>query len=88
MAWQIEFLESANRALIKLDKKIQFRILNFLRERIKENPRCIGKPLVGRYAVCWRYRVGDYRIITKHENNQLIILVIEIWHRREIYKMM
>jgi mRNA interferase RelE/StbE len=51
-----------------------------------DNPKQIGKALQGELSEYWAYRVGDYRILTTHENNQLIILVVEIGHRKEVYK--
>ena len=51
------------------------------------DPRIHGKPLGGDRSGQWRYRVGDYRIIANIEDNRLIILVIAIGHRREIYKL-
>ncbi len=51
-----------------------------------DNPRDLGAALSGRLAGHWRYRVGDYRIICKIEDETITILVIEIGHRREIYR--
>ncbi|MDR3346095.1 MAG: type II toxin-antitoxin system RelE/ParE family toxin [Campylobacteraceae bacterium] len=50
-----------------------------------ENPRSRGKALVGNLSGLWRYRVEDYRLICKIEDNHFIILVIEIGHRNSIY---
>ena len=50
-----------------------------------EDPRLYGKPLSANRAGQWRYRIGDYRIIAKIEDEKLIILVISIGHRRDIY---
>lgn len=60
----------------------------FLENRLAllDNPKQIGKALQGELSEYWAYRVGDYRILTKHENNQLIILVVEIGHRKEVCK--
>jgi mRNA interferase RelE/StbE len=46
----------------------------------------VGKPLTGSLKGYWRYRVGDYRIICELRDEELLILVIEIAHRREVYK--
>ncbi len=52
-----------------------------------ENPRNIGQKLHGKtLGEFLRYRVGDYRIIAKIEDDRLVVLVIEIGHRREIYR--
>lgn len=51
-----------------------------------DNPRMIGKALEGNRKGYWRYRVGNYRIIVKISDKELIILATEIGHRREIYR--
>ena len=89
MAWKIEFSAQAARELDKLDPPQAKRILNFLRERLAplENPRSIGQALRGsELGEFWKYRVGDYRLICKIEDDQVLILVLRIGHRREIYR--
>jgi mRNA interferase RelE/StbE len=89
MAWKIEFSVEADRELSKLDPQHAKRILKFLRDRVAslENPRRLGKPLQGsRLGEFWRYRVGDYRLICKIEDDRLLVLVLSIGHRKEIYR--
>ena len=75
------------RALRKMDKQAARRIRGELEEIAKlEDPRSRGKALVGNLAGLWRYRVGDYRIVCDIENNRLVILVVDVAHRREVYK--
>ena len=89
MAWTIELTSTATRQLSKLDKPVAKRIRAFLRDRVAKlsNPRSIGQKLQGKtLGEFWKYRVGDYRIITTIEDDRLVVLVIEIGHRREIYR--
>ena len=89
MAWKIELADTAQRQLEKLDKAIANRIAKFLRGRLAllENPRSIGEALKSeRFGELWKYRVGDYRLIAKIEDQRLVILVVTIGHRREIYR--
>ena len=88
LVWTVEFLKSADKALQKLPRDIQTHITRFLRERVLSlpDPRMIGEALHGDKAGRWRYRVGDYRIICKIEVHKMIILVIELGHRSDIYK--
>ena len=89
MVWQIELTQTARKQLEKLDKQTARRITSFLRERVMplENPRSIGKALVGAlFGSYWRYRVGDDRIICEIQDGKLCILVIEVGNRREIYR--
>jgi mRNA interferase RelE/StbE len=88
MAWSIEFSEDADRDFSKLDKSVQRRIFHYLHERIAsaQDPRDFGKPLLHELAGLWRYRVGDYRILCRIEDEKLTVLVVEIDHRSKIYK--
>lgn len=89
MAWRIEFDRAAERELGKLDPQVAKRILLFLQERVSnlEDPRSIGEALKGsRLGDFWKYRVGDYRIISSIEDGALRILVVKIGNRREVYR--
>jgi mRNA interferase RelE/StbE len=88
MAWKIEFDPAALKELSKLDKPVEQRILKFLRERVArlDDPRQIGASLQGALSGFWKYRVGDYRIICSLEDDRLVVLVLRIGHRREVYK--
>ena len=88
MKYQVVFTEKAKKQLKKLDKHISSLILGWLEKNIQncENPRIHGKGLVENKSGQWRYRVGDYRIISEIQDNKVIILVLEIGHRKEIYK--
>ena len=87
MTFHVEFTESARKELKKLDKYTQKIILLWLNKHLEGcvDPRVHGKPLTANRVGQWRYRIGDYRVIAKIEDNKLIILVIAIGHRREIY---
>ncbi|ADE15612.1 addiction module toxin, RelE/StbE family [Nitrosococcus halophilus Nc 4] len=89
MAWQIELSGLAQKNLHGLDKQIAERILRFLNDRIAklDDPRSIGDPLKGaKLGEFWKYRVGDYRIIADIQDSELLILVVRIGNRREVYK--
>ena len=87
-AWSVEFDDRARRELRKLDLQAQKEILRYLRERIagSSDPRQFGKPLRLNLAGLWLYRVGDYRLICRFEENRLVVLVIKVAHRREVYE--
>ncbi len=89
MAWKIELSVQVDRELGNLDAQQSKRILKFLHERLArlEPPRSIGQALQGsKLGEFWKYRVGDYRPICKIEDNRLLILVLRVVHRREIYR--
>ncbi len=87
--WKIELSQEADRLLDKLDPQIARRIMKYLHERVAQldNPRSIGEALHGsKLGEFWRYRVGDYRIICSIEDKLVLILVLRIGHRREVYE--
>ncbi|MBQ4566736.1 MAG: type II toxin-antitoxin system RelE/ParE family toxin [Desulfovibrio sp.] len=89
MTWNIEISPDARKDLAKIGTAEAQRILKFLyhRVRLMANPRQTGKQLTGAsLSGLWRYRVGDYRILCMIEDQKICILVVEIGHRREIYK--
>jgi len=88
LAWRIKFSGRAVRQLRKLDPVQARRIRDFLRQRLAllDDPRRIGKPLKGELAELWRYRVGDYRLICEIQDDRLVVLVIRIAHREQVYR--
>jgi len=89
MAWSVELAESADRELGKLDPQQKKRILKFLHQRLAkvDDPRTLGEALQGpRLGEFWKYRVGDYRLICKIEDDRMVVLVLRVGHRKEIYR--
>jgi len=87
MSWDCKISERARKQLKKLGHAAQVEIISYLEKRIQgdANPRRFGKPLIGDLAGLWRYRVGSYRIICKIEDNKLIVLVVAVGDRKNIY---
>jgi mRNA interferase RelE/StbE len=88
VGWTIEFRPNARDELRKLDRSVQRRLLNYLEQRViaSGDPRRLGKPLRGALGEFWSYRVGDYRIISLIEDKRLVVVVISVGHRRDIYR--
>lgn len=89
MVWRIEVSETAEKQLAKLDRPAAKRIRAFLRERIAvlDNPRSIGDALKGsELGEFWKYRVGDWRLICQIKDKQVVITVITLGNRREVYR--
>ena len=89
MTWTVEYTDTARKALRKLDRTAARRILDYMDERVAAavDPRASGKALTGpSLGSFWRYRVGDYRIICDVQDSVLRVLVLEIGHRREVYR--
>ena len=82
----VAYTALALKQLKKMDKQFSKRILDYMDEVAKlENPRERGKMLVGNLIGFWRYRVGDYRVLCKIKDNELVITVVDVGHRREVY---
>ena len=88
VGWKIRFDKRAFRELERLSAENKRRVQAFLDDRLlpSNNPRAFGKALTGEFSGMWRYRVGDIRIVVRIIDNELVILVIAIGHRRAIYR--
>jgi len=89
MAWRIELSGLAQKNLRGLDAQTAARILRFLNDRIAplDDPRGIGEALKGdKLGGFWKYRVGDHRIIADIQDGALLILVVRIGNRRDVYR--
>lgn len=88
MAWTIDYAETAKGQLRKLDKQTARRIVDSMDERIAglEDPRSTGKALTGPLGGLWRYRVGDCRVICDIQDSALRVLVVQVGHRRDVYR--
>jgi mRNA interferase RelE/StbE len=83
MAWQVSILPPAAKKLSKLDRPVAKRIGKAI-SGLAQNPRPAGcKKLVSVDA--WRIRIGDWRVIYQIQDRRLIVLVVRIGHRREVY---
>lgn len=85
--YKVAYTPKAIKSLRKLDKYTRNLIYAWIDKNLAdcENPRIHGKGLVGNKAGQWRYRIGDYRMICEIEEEKIVILVLEIGHRRNVY---
>lgn len=84
MIYSITIKESAFKALSKIDTLHRLRLFDAI-EKLKTNPNA-GSVLKGEFSGLRRIRIGDYRIVYEVQNEQLVILVVRVAHRREVYK--
>ena len=87
MKYKVVVTDTAKKQLKKLDKFIAGMIIGWLKKNLEgcNDPRQHGKALTANRSGQWRYRVGDYRIIAEIQDDKIIILILTIGHRREIY---
>jgi len=89
LVWAIEFDEAAKKELAKLDRQVAKRLLDFLKQRVisLKDPRSVGQALKGsKLGEFWKYRVGDFRIIASIQDQKMIILILRVGNRGEIYR--
>jgi mRNA interferase RelE/StbE len=89
LVWRIEFDASARKEIERLDRPVARRLVRFLKDRlaVADDPRSLGQALKGeRFGEFWKYRVGDYRVIARIEDQQVLILVIRVGHRSAVYR--
>lgn len=85
--YRVVFTEQAKKQFSKLDHFTQRMILQWIEKNLEgcSDPKAHGKALSANRTGQWRYRIGDYRILVLIKDNELVILVIKIGHRREVY---
>lgn len=83
----VEYTRTAKKKLSKMDAKISKRITDWIKKNLEgcENPRLYGSPLKGSLRNYWRYRVGDYRIIVDIQDNRIVIMIVDVDNRNNIY---
>lgn len=88
MGWTIEVSKAARKQLDAFDPVARARIIAYLETRVltAADPRQLATRLVGADSPNWRYRVGDYRIVVRFEDQRMVILVVRVAHRREVYR--
>jgi len=87
MSYKVEYSKAAEKQIKKLDNYTKVMLTSWITKNLVgcEDPRSHGKALKGNLKNQWRYRVGNYRILCDIEDNRLVILVISVGHRRDIY---
>ncbi len=86
--YKVIFEKNAVKQLKKIDVAQQKMIYGYIKKNLEgtSTPRMSGKALKGNLKEYWRYRVGDYRIIAEIDDCEIKIIIIEIGHRKDIYK--
>ncbi len=85
MVYKVSYLDSIEEDLKKLDKSIAKKILNRIETYLAKDPKGLGKSLKGDFQGYWRYRWGDYRVIYKIAEKEILIYILRISHRKEVY---
>ena len=83
--YKVVYLDQVEEDLKKLDKTTVKKILARVEAYLAKDPKGLGKPLKGDFQGCWRYRWGDYRVIYKISEHEILIIILRISHRKEVY---
>lgn len=83
--YKVVWTKKAQGGLKKLDFSTAQRLVSKVENYLIKNPQQLGKPLTFPYKGCYRYRLGDFRVIYQIKERELIVLVLKAGHRREIY---
>jgi mRNA interferase RelE/StbE len=88
LVYSVEYSKEAQKILKKMDRGSAQRIVAWMRDRVSncENPRLWGEALVGEFSGLWKYRIGTFRLVCEIQDEKLVVLVVELGHRKEIYK--
>lgn len=83
--YKVVYLDQVEEDLKKLDKSTVKKILNRIETYLAKDPKGLGKPLKGEFLGYWRYRWGDYRVIYRIAEREILILILRIGNRKEVY---
>ncbi len=86
--WRLVFSKKADKQLAKMDPGVRRIVVAWLLKNVDgcDDPRQHGKGLTGNLSGVWRYRIGDFRILCEIRDEELVVLALEVGHRREVYK--
>lgn len=86
MTYKLLISDDVSKKIKKMDKHLALMLTREMKAKLDglENPRSIGKALVGQYKGLWRYRIGAYRVICDIRDDELIVLAIDVGHRKNI----
>jgi len=87
MIYEISTTDKFDKSFKKLDRQAQRIIKTWIEKNLMkcDDPRVHGKALTANRSGQWRYRVGDYRILAEIHDNKLVLILIDVGHRKDIY---
>ena len=83
--YKVVYLDSVEEDLRKLDKALAKKILSRIETYLASDPQGLGKPLKGEFQGYWRYRWGDYRVIYRIAEREILVIILRISHRKDVY---
>jgi mRNA interferase RelE/StbE len=88
VAWQIKFEKIAAKQMMKLDKSVSKKIIDYLRNKVSilPDPKTLGSALIGDKSGLWRYRIENHRVICQIKQKEIVITVLQVGHRKYVYR--
>jgi mRNA interferase RelE/StbE len=86
LTYNIRWHEEAINDLKKIDRQTQKKIIARIKEYLSKDPSTLGKPLQGIFKGLYRYRYGSYRIVYAIDRETVIILILRIADRKDVYE--
>lgn len=83
--YNVVYSDRAEEDLKLIDKATARKIMDRVKNYLAQNPKSLGEPLKGDFSGYWRYRWGDYRVIYMIAEEEILIVVLQVGHRKEIY---
>ena len=84
--YKVVYLDPVEEDLKHLDRLTAKKILTRIETYLARNPHELGKPLKGEFQGYFRYRWGNYRVVYKISQREILILILRIGHRKDIYE--
>ena len=87
MSYRVTFEKNALKKITKIDANQRIILMSWIQKNLEkcENPRSHRKALSCKLNPYWSYRVGDYRIVVEIKDHELVIVIISLGHRRDVY---
>ena len=83
--YEVIWKDKASKQLAKIDRTIAKKIKDKVKKYLVQDPLNLGEPLSYEYQGLYRYRYGDYRIVYEIKNSELVIIIVKVGHRKEVY---
>lgn len=84
--YKVIYADTLEKDLRKLDKSVVRKIINKIEKDLARNPQGLGKALTRKFKGYWRYRIGDFRVIYKISEKEILIIILRAGHRKDVYE--
>ena len=84
--YKVVYADAVEKDLKALDKPAAKKILDKIEHYLAKDPHTLGRQLVGEFKGFWRFRFGDYRVVYRIADKEILIIVVRIAHRKDVYE--